>query len=654
MSSPLASNEDLAHSQTSSAIPLSTTESSDMAGPTETTEESREEQVKAEQEHIHSPEMPVVDQATKCDTPEPEDSFDTKTNEPSSTPAQSSDLPAMATPRSSISPGPEVTPYGLGSNTPKRPHEAMAGPLPDESRKVAKLSESLPGTQDVEHSFAEGSNDSQPSKTGETSRITSVGSVEEEDEEDEMPTKTRMWRKTGVTRDDRSEIASVEAVQEADEEEETPTILPRSSFKTVASAESDEDPEEEMPTKRKTARKAAGTKKRSYMDFIGSGIVSAGEDEQDLPKRKGVARTVLSRSSSSVSKTNKRSRVASVGPDEEDDEEEPPAKKSSAREAELTRDESLDDLVEDPEPIDLVEPSFDFKPSVLRREESPDDLVEDPDNLIEDPEPTYLIESTSDFKISESTIYSQETSDPRKRSPQPPLDSGTATPTTPSQPPTKSYLHRLPGELRNRIYTHLGLRSVRLDLDTLQMPPLMVAYPDLKNEMLSIVLSDNKLRVAVFSDFRIKQSEQAKGPKQASSVGNFQVGTVAIGPENWVMDIDPHFVTIKHIGMRIMEVPNPDRTNELRPICDYFLNVSVTKGKPTRVSHKSSLMASTATQRESRAMCELATARAKRFGEQEGFAGFTWKQVQEIASSFESVIAAKEHFTKKKGKVLLN
>jgi hypothetical protein len=80
----------------------------------------------------------------------------------------------------------------------------------------------------------------------------------------------------------------------------------------------------------------------------------------------------------------------------------------------------------------------------------------------------------------------------------------------------------------------------------------------------------------------------------------------------------------------------------------------VTKGKPTRVSHKSSLMASTATQRESRAMCELATARAKRFGEQEGFAGFTWKQVQEIASSFESVIAAKEHFTKKKGKVLLN
>jgi hypothetical protein len=500
----------------------------------------------------------------------------------------------------------------------------MAGPLPDESRKVAKLSESLPGTQDVEHSFAEGSNDSQPSKTGETSRITSVGSVEEEDEEDEMPTKTRMWRKTGVTRDDRSEIASVEAVQEADEEEETPTILPRSSFRTVASAESDEDTEEEMPTKRKTARKAAGTKKRSYMDFIGSGIVSAGEDEQDLPKRKGVARTVLSRSSSSVSKTNKRSRVASVGPDEEDDEEEPPAKKSSAREAELTRDES------------------------------PDDLVEDPDNLIEDPEPTYLIESTSDFKISESTIYSQETSDPRKRSPQPPLDSGTATPTTPSQPPTKSYLHRLPGELRNRIYTHLGLRSARLDLDTLQMPPLMVAYPDLKNEMLSIVLSDNKLRVPVFSDFRIKQSEQAKGPKQASSVGNFQVGTVAIGPENWVMDIDPHFVTIKHIGMRIIEVPNPDRTNELRPICDYFLNVSVTKGKPTRVSHKSSLMASTATQRESRAMCELATARAKRFGEQEGFAGFTWKQVQEIASSFESVIAAKEHFTKNKGKVLLN
>jgi hypothetical protein len=132
------------------------------------------------------------------------------------------------------------------------------------------------------------------------------------------------------------------------------------------------------------------------------------------------------------------------------------------------------------------------------------------------------------------------------------------------------------------------------------------------------------------------------------------VGTVAIDPKSWVMDIDPHFVTIKHIGLRILEVPNPKREKDIRLMCDYFLNVRVVKGRCTTVSHKVSMMASTAIQRQSRSMRDLATARAKRFAEQDGFKGFTWKQVHEIAASFESVIEAQSHFTKKKGKVLLN
>jgi hypothetical protein len=53
-------------------------------------------------------------------------------------------------------------------------------------------------------------------------------------------------------------------------------------------------------------------------------------------------------------------------------------------------------------------------------------------------------------------------------------------------------------------------------------------------------------------------------------------------------------------------------------------------------------------------MCDLATARAKRFAAQDGFKGFTWEQAQEIAGSFESVLEAKSHFTKTKGKVILN
>jgi hypothetical protein len=573
MSSTLASKEDLAHSQISSALPPSTTQTPDMAGPTETIEVSKEDQVGTEQEYVLSPQMPVVHQASKCDTPEPEDSLDTHTADTSSTPARSSDLPDMATPRSSISPEPEVTQSGAGSNRSKRPHEAMAGPSPYESRKATKLSELLFGTQDFEHSFAEGSSDSQAPKTDKTSHIASVGSVDQdEEEEEEMLTKKKVWEKASVT----SNALDT-------------TALPSSSFDFAASAGSDGKDEKELPMKKGVARKLGST-------------------------RDALHPTSLIRSSSSVPKTKKRPRTIPVGSDDED-EDEPPTKKSSTTQAGSTRDDSPD-LTEDQEPADLFEPSF-------------------------------------DLKTSESTIYSEETSDPRKRSPQPLRESDPTTATTPSPPPAKSYLHFLPGELRNRIYTHLGLRSGRLNLETLKKPSLMVAYPDLENEMLSIMLSDNKLRVPVFSDFRIKASEQAKEPKHPSSVGDFQVGTVAIDPENWVTGIDPHFVTIKHIGMRILEAPKPDRANDLRLICDYFLNVRVVKGKP-EVSHKASLMASTATQRESRAMCELATARAKRFVAQAGFVGFSWKQVQEIAASFESVLGAKAHFTKTKGKVFLN
>jgi hypothetical protein len=629
MSTPLASNEDLAHSQTPSALPPPTTESPDMAGPTQETEEPREEQVEAEQERTHQPEPPVVEQATKCSTPKAEDSLEAHTADTASTPAISSDLPGMATPMSSISPGLESTPDEAGSNRPKRTHEAMAGPSPYEKNKFVKLSD-LSDEQVVAHILAAASRDSRMPETSKTSHLTSVGSDEDEEEE-EMPTKKRSARKTGVIA--KTHIASVEPEKEDEEDEELPTnkrvarnafdptTLPRSSFDFIASAGSYEE-DEEMPTKRSGASKAGVTNERSHVAFF----ESDGEGEEEPPRKKGVARRVgptghalyrawLSMLSSPVLETNKRSRVAPVRSDEED-EEEPPTKKRSTRKAGVTKNGS------------------------------PANLAEDPVGL----EPTTLF----DFETPGSTIYSKETSDPRKRPLQPPLKSVPATAKTPSQPPTKSYLHLLPGELRNRIYTHLGLRSSRVNLDTLEMPSLMIAYPDFKSEMLSIMLSDNRLRVPVYSDFRIKASEAASHPKLPSSVGPFQVGTVAIDPKSWVMDIDPHFVTIKHIGLRILEVPNPRREKDVKLICDYFLNVRVVKGKRTAVSHKISIMACTATQRQSRAMCDLATARAKRFAEQDGFAGFTWKQVHEIAASFESVIEAQYHFTKVKGKVFLN
>jgi len=524
MSSPLASNGDLAHSQTSPAIPPSRTESPDMPGAPEKAQSSREEQLETGQNNIRQSESPIVDQANECGTPKREDSLETDTANVSSTPVTSSNLPDVATPRSSVSPELEVTPFGADCSRSKRSHAEMAGPSSDEihaSRKVARLSEPLPDTQEIDDLFVADPSVGQTPKTNKRSHIASAGS----DEDEEPPTKKRRAREARVR---------------------------------------DLSPEELI-------------------------------EEQNS------------------------SHIASAGPDGED-EEEPPTKKKGAREARVTRDLSPAESVNEANVLD---------------------------------HPT-LCESSLDLETPTSTTCSKETVDPRRPHRQPPRQSDQPTATTPSQPPPlKSYLHTLPGELRNRIYLHLGLRSGRLDLNGIAHPALIVAYPDLKDELLSVMLSDNKLSVPVYSDFRIKASEAPSHPVERSSVGPYQVGTLAIGPRNWIKKIDPHFVAIKHIGLRIWEAPKEGfGTNKL--ICDYFLNVKTNKGKPTTVSHMSKLWATTATKRESRAMCDLATARAKRFAKQDGFRGFTWEQAQELAGSFASVLEAKSHFTKVKGKVVLN
>jgi hypothetical protein len=620
MSYTLPNNDDLARSQAPDPT---------MPSTSETIEDPSKEQVEAEQQHILQSETPVVEQVTKCSAPKAEGSFETQPVDTSSTPAMSSDLPDTATPRSSISPEPEVTLDGAGSTRHKRPFVEMAGPSQYDSHKFAKLRESLSDTQDVEHSFAAGSSVDQTPNAIESSHIASVVEPDGEYEEDEeMSTKKRVARKARNALDANVLSGSsfnfvTAAGSDEDDEEEMPTKKRVARSTRVANNQSyittvgsDEEDEEEPPTKKRLARKAGVTRdKRSH----NTSVRSDGDDEEDMPTTKGVARktrvtrealhpTTLSRSSSSVLKTNKRSRVASVGPDEEA-EDEPPTKKRLARRAEVSRNE------------------FD---------------------------PTTLSDSPFDFKTSGRTIYS-ETVDPRKRPAQPPRVSDPTSATTPSQPPTKSYLHTLPGELRNRIYQHLGLRSSRLNIESLPKPSLIVAYPDLKDELLSIMLSDNKLRVTVYSDFRLKVSEAPSHKVKPSSFGAFQVGTIAVDPENWAMKIDPDFVTIKHIGMRVFEAPKPAHTTDVpKLICEYFLNVRTAKGKPTTATHQVRMMASTATKRESRSMYDLATARAKRFAAQDGFVGFTWKQVQEIAASFESVLEAQSHFTKKKGKVILN
>lgn len=582
----LVSKYDLAHSRTSSAIPPSTTETSDVPGALDQIEGSGKERVEAEQKHIHQPEMPVLEQTTQDSTLTAGDSLDTHTAHTSSTPTMFPGIPGAARPKSSLPPVLDATQNGEGSSKLKRSHEAMAGSSPYEdweSRKSARLTELLFGADEAEDSVVDGSGDGQTGMTNKRSRGDSVDSDEEE-----PPTKRRVARRVmreGLT---------------------YPTW-------SGASAGSGGEEEEEPPKKKRAARKTRTTRNSlKAMAWAESSAESDGEEPPTKRRVAGVARDAL----------NFTTMFGSSAESDGEDEEEPPTKKRVARKGVVVSNAYLavKGLIVQ-EPTTSSGPFFGVKTPGC------------------------------------NTIYSKETSDPRKRPSKPPRESDPTTAATPSQlPPSNSYLQKLPGELRNRIYHLLGLRSNRMILETLRMPCLIVAYPDLKDELLSIMLSDNRLRVPVYSNFRIKASEVVPHKQKPSSYGPFKVGTVAIEATNWVMKIDPHFVTIKHIGLRILEVPLPGSRSTETPklICDFFLNVRTQKGKPTTVSHKTMMMASTDTKRGSRCMCDLATARAKRFAAHDGFIGFTWKQVQEIAASFESVIEAKAHFTKKNGKVTLN
>ena len=301
MSSPLASNANSTHSQTTSALPSVTAETPDMAGPTHKLEKPREEQVEAEQEHTLEPETPVVEQVTNCSTPKSEDSPEAYTAETFSTPAASSDLPGVATPRSSISPELESTPYGAGS-TRKRPHGTMAGPSPYESHEVATLTEPL----------------------------------SEEDEEEGMPTKRMKWRMGGVVRDEGSHIVSVERDDEEEEEEGVArsagvtkntldaATLPTSSFDFTASAESDGG-DEEMPAKKRVARKASETDRSLHNLFFSD---SDGEHEEETSAKRRVA--------GEASETHRRPHDLFFSDSDGEDEEETSATKTVARKASET------------------------------------------------------------------------------------------------------------------------------------------------------------------------------------------------------------------------------------------------------------------------------------------------------------------------------
>jgi len=234
----------------------------------------------------------------------------------------------------------------------------------------------------------------------------------------------------------------------------------------------------------------------------------------------------------------------------------------------------------------------------------------------------------------------------------------------PSPKPQESYLHRLPGELRNRIYRHIGLIGARLELRNFEEPALAVAIPDLKDELHSFMLSQNKLRVPVYTGFRTDLKPGAEGSKKKSpkkspkkdDLGDFNIshtapGQVGIDPDAWVMQVDPNYVTIKHICLRILESHVSESGH--KHICDYFLNVSCKDGQ-MKVTGRITMETSDVLKRTINHMSCLATERAKQMAQQDGFEGFTWEQVRHIAASFVSVADARSRYTKKSARVTLS
>lgn len=231
----------------------------------------------------------------------------------------------------------------------------------------------------------------------------------------------------------------------------------------------------------------------------------------------------------------------------------------------------------------------------------------------------------------------------------------------PSQQLQESYLHRLPGELRNRIYRDVGLRGARLELRNLEEPALAVAIPDLKDELHSVIFSANKLRIPVYSGFRAdtppdySNSKKKKAAKK-EGLGDFNnspfaPGMIGISPDSWVMKVDPRFVTIKHICLRILE--SHESAVGHKHLCDFFLNVCCSKAGEMQATCRIIMVGSDVLRKTINNMSNLAKARAKQLARQEGFQGFTWEQLQHIAASFVSVADAKSRYTRKAARITL-
>lgn len=215
---------------------------------------------------------------------------------------------------------------------------------------------------------------------------------------------------------------------------------------------------------------------------------------------------------------------------------------------------------------------------------------------------------------------------------------------SPKPPARETYLHRLPAELRNRIYYDTGLKSARLDMVSTPEPALTIAIPDLRDELHSIIFSENKLRVSVYTKVRKHSPEPLVldlAPKVLPAAG-----IVAVPKTHWMWRVSPRFVNIKHICFRVRQQDDGEA------LCDFFVNMRLDARGRLVVRSRLDVFSQGLRQRM-RPVGDLARAVLRSVSEREGFQGLSWEDAQKVAACFVSVEDAEARIARKYRKVML-
>ena len=200
-------------------------------------------------------------------------------------------------------------------------------------------------------------------------------------------------------------------------------------------------------------------------------------------------------------------------------------------------------------------------------------------------------------------------------------------------PSTNTYLHRLPGELRNRIYRHIGLTRSRIRLGLLEEPALAQAIPDFRTEIQSILLAENKLDVDVHSKFVVFDDPVLK-MRSASRGDKHGAGKLAIADDSWLRTRNvKQAIIVRSVGFHIQEMGGLSFIAFFVNIVGHGNDLKVRLRADCTPSYKRLLANRLRSARPS--MVQKAKDSVHKMAKRAGFAGLTWSDMETIAKCFE-------------------